>query len=155
MTDSPLILSLLVLVAALLVMNMVLFYRFRRMNARLAEQEDKQSGALRNLSSEISALCSGASGMGDHLNRVEQQVRRLHERQDQLDMRDPVNREYRQAVKLIRSGIGLEELIASCGLVRAEAELLMRLHGPGGELEESAEERAIMHHEAVNLSPGR
>ncbi|MFQ5488205.1 MAG: DUF2802 domain-containing protein, partial [Gammaproteobacteria bacterium] len=135
----------------LLLVNLFMFRRLQLLNARLSGEGDKQSGALRSLSAEISALCSGASGMGDHLIRVEQQVRRLHERQDQLEMRDPVNREYHQAVKLIRSGVGLEELIASCGLVRAEAELLMRLHGPGREQEEDA--AASLQRETVELNP--
>ncbi len=151
MTDSPLLLLLIALAVSLLAVNLVLFRRLQLMNARLTGERDKQATALRSLSAEISALCSGASGMGDHLNRVEQQVRRLHERQDQLEMRDPVNREYHQAVKLIRNGIGLEELIASCGLVRAEAELLMRLHGPGREQEEHA--AVSLHRETVDVNP--
>ncbi|HHH35910.1 MAG TPA: DUF2802 domain-containing protein [Gammaproteobacteria bacterium] len=117
--------------AVLTVVNLALYRRLRRLDACWRAECSRQSERLQGLSEEIGALCSGASGMGEHLSRVEQQVRRLNERQDQLELRDPVNREYHQAVKMIRNGAGLEELMEACGLVRAEAELLMRLHAPG------------------------
>ena len=149
--NSSLLIALIVLALLLLVANLVLFGRLRALQARLAGEQDRQAGALRGLSAEISALCSGASGMGDHLTRVEQQVRRLHERQEQLEMRDPVNREYHQAVKLIRNGVGLEELMESCGLVRAEAELLMRLHGGRQAVGERAVDGSDRHREGAAL----
>jgi|SRR5579871_2131472 len=39
---------------------------------------------------------------------------------------------YQAAIRMARSGAGLQELIASCGLSTTEAELIQRLHGPGG-----------------------
>ena len=95
---------------------------------RLQELQAQHETSLRRLSSEIGALCAGASGMGQHLSRMERQMRRLHERQDQVEMREPMSREYHQAIKLIRKGKSLDELMEQCGLARAEAELLMRLH---------------------------
>lgn len=38
-------------------------------------------------------------------------------------------RGYEVAVRLAKNGAGVEELIASCGITRHEAELLTRLHG--------------------------
>ena len=37
---------------------------------------------------------------------------------------------YRIAIRLARGGASSEELICGCGLTRAEAELVRRLHGP-------------------------
>lgn len=37
---------------------------------------------------------------------------------------------YQIAIRLARSGANTEELISGCGLTRAEAELVRRLHGP-------------------------
>ncbi len=127
--EPLLIYVLLGLACVLLLVNLALYLRLRRLIQAHTGPGDRQADALRTLSTEIGALCSGASGMSEHLGRVEQQLRRLQERQEQLEMRDPVNREYHQAIKLIRNGAGIEELIEHCGLVRAEAELLMRLHG--------------------------
>ena len=137
-TSLSLPLSLLALIMAGL--NLALYLRLRRQDARWRAECARQAERVQALSAEIGALCSGASGMGEHLSRVEQHVRRLNERQDQLELRDPVNREYHQAVKMIRNGMGLEELMDSCGLVRAEAELLMRLHAPGREASSQKEE---------------
>jgi len=126
MAANLLMLVFLVTVIVLLVRKLKLIGR------RLEAVESQSQEAFRGLNADIAALCTGASGMGDHLSRLEQQLRRLHERQDQLEMRDPVDREYHQAAKMIRNGAGIEDLVSSCGLVRAEAELLLMLHGGKG-----------------------
>lgn len=81
------------------------------------------------LQTELNALCSGASSLGAHLSRVDQQLVRLCERQDNLEARDSLHREYDRAVRLVRSGADVEEIMSQCNLLRTEAELLMRLHG--------------------------
>lgn len=86
-------------------------------------------GDIAALQNELGALCAGASGMGAHLGRVDQQLQRLAERQDTLETHDALHREYDRAVKLVRNGAGVEEIMAQCNLLRTEAELLMRLHG--------------------------
>jgi len=86
-------------------------------------------GDVAALQIELQALCAGASCMGAHLGRMDQQLQRLGERQDTLEARDTLHREYDRAVKLVRNGAGVEEIMAQCNLLRTEAELLMRLHG--------------------------
>lgn len=81
------------------------------------------------LQNELSALCAGASGMGAHLSRMDQLLMRLNERQDNLESHDSLHREYDRAVKLVRNGAGVEEIVSQCNLLKTEAELLMRLHG--------------------------
>ena len=66
--------------------------------------------------------------MSGHLGRVDQQVKRMIERQDKVEIQDPENRMYHQAIRMIRNGAGVDELMATCGLVRSEAELLILLH---------------------------
>lgn len=83
---------------------------------------------IKLLNDDVSALCSGAAGVGGHLNKIEQKVKRVLERQDQLDMRDPIERTFNQATRMVRQGATVDELISTCGLARAEAELLMLLH---------------------------
>jgi len=85
---------------------------------------------LKLLSDDVSALCSGAAGVAGHLNKIEQKIKRVMERQDQLDSREPSDRALDQASRMVRQGATVEALIATCGLVRAEAELLMLLHRP-------------------------
>jgi len=90
------------------------------------------------LQNELSALCTGASGMGAHLGRMDQQLQRLGERQDDLEAHGALHREYDRAVKLVREGAGVEEIMAQCNLLRTEAELLMRLHGSAQERRHAA-----------------
>lgn len=97
--------------------------------ARLRRDHRALRAECAALQSELGALCAGASGMGAHLSRLDQQVMRLGERQDDLESNDILHREYDRAVKLVRAGAGVEEIMAQCNLIRSEAELLMRLHG--------------------------
>ncbi len=101
---------------------------------RLAVQQRQRSLSyeykLKLLSDDMRALCAGAAGATVNLNKVEQKVKRVMERQDQLDSREPSGRALDQANRLVRQGATAEELVTTCGLVRAEAELLILLHRP-------------------------
>lgn len=77
---------------------------------------------------QLGALCSGAAAVSTHLGRVEQQLKRLAERQDRLDLKDSVTQSYEHAISLVRRGAAPEELVLRCGLVRDEAELLVRMY---------------------------
>ncbi|OOZ42146.1 hypothetical protein BOW53_00785 [Solemya pervernicosa gill symbiont] len=77
---------------------------------------------------DVSALCSGAVGVGNRLNKLEQRLRSQNERQDQLDLRTSGERPYLQAGKLVHSGASIDELINTCGLTRGEAELIFMMN---------------------------
>lgn len=83
---------------------------------------------VQSMQGELSALCAGAAGAGAHLGRVERQLARLIERQNRLELNDTMHREYERAVKLLREGVDIEQVMTQCNLVRAEAELLARMH---------------------------
>ena len=89
---------------------------------RLAQDRVKQ------MEQELGALCSASVGAGDHLMRLEQQVRRINERQNVLEMRPVGDRPYAQASELVHKGADIEELMEACGLTRGEAELLVMMH---------------------------
>jgi hypothetical protein len=67
-------------------------------------------------------------GLGQRLQEVEQQLRLLAERQDQLDLRRPMGQPYRLAIKLAQGGAGVDEIVSTCGINRGEAELVAMLH---------------------------
>jgi hypothetical protein len=71
-------------------------------------------------------------GIGDRLGEMEQQLRLLAERQDQLDLRQPANHSYKLAIKLARNGTNADELVRTCGISRGEAELVVMLHKSSG-----------------------
>lgn len=100
----------------------------RRLKARLARQEN----FLRSLERDMQAICVGARGMGDAVLRLEEKLRRLTERQDELSLREPDQRVYHQAIRLASRGASVDELVATCGLPRGEAELIHILHQSGG-----------------------
>ncbi|MBI5462837.1 MAG: DUF2802 domain-containing protein [Gammaproteobacteria bacterium] len=97
----------------------------RRLRAQLRSREDQ---TLRQRD-DFAAMCKASVGAGDHLVRLEQQVRRLTERQDQIEMRSSGDRPYTQAIQMVQHGADVTELIANCGLTRGEAELIAMLHG--------------------------
>jgi len=88
---------------------------------RLAQDRVKQ------MEQELGALCSASVGAGDHLMRLEQQVRRINERQNVLEMRSVSDRPYAHASELVHKGADIEELMEACGLTRGEAELLVMM----------------------------
>ncbi len=106
------------------IVQVPVWLKVRRLGLRV-KQRDVEVLSLQN---DLRALCAGAAGVGGHVERMEQQLRRLAERQDQLDLRDPVSQSYGHAIRLVQKGANVDELMSECGLVRGEAELLMRLH---------------------------
>ena len=122
MPEILLQIAILVFVVALLVVEVVRILRF-------SQRENKWQGSVNHLQEDVQALCAGAANLGKHLSVMEQRLRRLSERQDQVEMRDPVQQPYGHAIRLAQRGADVNELISNCGLSRGEAELLLRLHG--------------------------
>jgi len=121
MTDLILNASALAGVVVLLVVECVRLVRGGR-------RERERDAALQRVQQDIQALCAGAVSVGKHLAAVDQKLKRLNERQDQLELRDPGQQTYGHAIRLAQRGANVDELIANCGLARGEAELLLRLH---------------------------
>lgn len=117
-----------ILSALVIVLVLVQFYQLfamRRLRKQMHSREDQN---LRHRD-DFAALCKASVGAGDHLVRLEQQVHRLIERQNQIEMRTAGDRPYTQAIQMVQRGADVSELIAQCGLTRGEAELIAMLHG--------------------------
>lgn len=93
-------------------------------NAQLQAQLSQQQNSLHALQVDVGAVCAGAVSLGEHLAHLEQRAHSLMQRQDQLEMKAPATRNYRQASKMMNKGAELEEVIADCGIARGEAELI-------------------------------
>ena len=100
------------------------FIRYSRTKKILSEQ----GAALQRIQKDIHALCAGAINLGKHMDGLEQRIRRLAERQDQLELRDPMEQTYAHAIRLAQKGVDVNDLVENCGLARGEAELLLRIH---------------------------
>ncbi len=110
--------------ALLLIVWLVLTGRQRITRAEL----EKNKSEIKFLKNELQALYAGAAGVGGHLARIESQLHNVSDRQEQLDVRDSATLSYSEAIDLVHEGADEEELMARCGLLREEAELLIRLH---------------------------
>src|SRR3569623_3663697 len=66
----------------------------------------------RRLRDDMQALCTGAANMGNHLATLEQKLRRVSERQDQLELRAPAQPPYGPAIRLAQRGAAGDALVA-------------------------------------------
>lgn len=114
----------------------VAFTRWRR----LAERESQASAlALREALAGIARLEQAARDTTERLRQLESQGASAEARLAALGTRldshgraeaAPAQSNYEIAIRLARGGAQRDELMASCGLTRQEAELVQRLHGP-------------------------
>jgi hypothetical protein len=89
---------------------------------------NEQGAAMKRITKDMHALCAGAINLGKHVDGLEHRIRRLAERQDQLELRDPMEQTYAHAIRLAQKGVDINDLVENCGLARGEAELLLRIH---------------------------
>lgn len=83
---------------------------------------------IRDLQHDIRAITAAAIGVGERVLELERRQRRLSERQEQLDIYDPANQPYEQAILMVRNGADVTELVDVCGISESEAELVALMH---------------------------
>ncbi len=120
-TEILLIAALVLALAALGSSSLVLSRRHRAQQLRLEAVQ-----------SDLRALCNAVMSLAQRQGLVEQQLRQVAARQEELGLRqeqndDPDARSYEQADKLLRKGASAEELVEICGISRGEAELLVMM----------------------------
>jgi len=99
---------------------------FSRQQRTLYVQRE-QLAAMR---SDLAALSIGAVKLGEQFDLMTKRLQLASERQDTLELREPTEQSYGLAVRLARNGADIDELMASCGLVREEAELIVSVQHP-------------------------
>jgi len=92
---------------------------------RLQAQLDTDMGALRG---EITAVGRGAIGLGKRVKLVQDRLQDAERRQEDLEYKDVGDIAISHANKLVQMGAATEELVATCGLSKAEATLLTLMH---------------------------
>lgn len=90
------------------------------------------SERIRRLEKDMAALCRASAGEGRRVIGIQQQVEGLAKRQDILELSANSERPYSRASRLAQEGASIDDLIEFCGVTRAEAELLVMLHGACG-----------------------
>lgn len=89
---------------------------------------DIYAGELQILRTDNLALRADVVMLSSHTEQLERQLQHLSRRHNQLELRDPVTQTYEPAIRMVRKGADVEELMSTCGLGRSEAELIMMLH---------------------------
>ena len=87
--------------------------------------------AIQRLQADLAAIRAEAAGLAERPGRVERELTRVSGSAGKAGRQEIYDHSYAVAARLVREGADAAELVASCGLVRGEAELMMRLYGTG------------------------
>lgn len=108
----------------LTILVLYLSLSLHRTNHKLEEQ----AKYLEQFQKDFDALYAGAADLEEQVGQLDRRVKNLNERQDQMDLHTPEARAYSHAIKMVRSGADINQLMVNCGLPRSEAELIYLLH---------------------------
>ncbi|WP_223655166.1 DUF2802 domain-containing protein [Halopseudomonas nanhaiensis] len=127
--DQPWLILVLGLGLGLLIAGLVaLALACRRLSARLVELDAAQRHRVDELTRDIAGYQQGTIRMGEELVALREQCRRLEDKQQRIEQHDPQSMPYNQAARLVGMGASVEDLTQSCGLSKAEAELVMKMY---------------------------
>jgi hypothetical protein len=102
----------------------ITFTRWRGAAARSEAAAAEQSAAL------LASLASLAESVAATHRRLDEMAERFEGEGRRVAAAGATAPSYQIAIRLARGGAPREELMASCGLTRQEAELVQRLHAP-------------------------
>ncbi|SDR96430.1 Protein of unknown function [Halopseudomonas xinjiangensis] len=127
--DQPWLVLVLGLGLGLLIAGLVgLALACRRLGSRLTEMDAAHRERIDTLTRDIAGYQQGTIRMGEELVALREQLRRMEDKQQRIEQHDPQSMPYNQAARLVGMGASLEDLTQSCGLSKAEAELVMKMY---------------------------
>lgn len=100
----------------------------RRQALLQAERDAVRDQRIRELAKRLDAYLTGSIRMGEELQEVRRTVAPLPDKLSQMEQRDPSSLSFTQAARLVGMGASVDDLTQSCGLSRAEAELVAKLN---------------------------
>lgn len=101
---------------------------FVRMFEFQAQRDALRDQAIKELKKRLDTYLTGSIRMGEELYELRRTVAPLPDKLTQIEQRDPSNLSFTQAARLVGLGASVDDLTQSCGLSRAEAELVSKLH---------------------------
>ncbi len=102
--------------------------RLRRQIRELGDLWSQERDLHASTRGDLRALCTSTVAMGERMMHLDQRFRDVKQRQEQLELVDHGERPYNLAIRLIRQGAGVEEVVSTCELTASEAELLVLMH---------------------------
>jgi aminoglycoside phosphotransferase family enzyme len=111
-------------------LGMFLAYTRRqgRLHAEMAQADALRDQRLKDLARKVEDYQNGTVRMGEALHELRAVVAPLPDKLAQMEQRDPASLSFAQAARLVGMGASVDELTHSCGLTKAEAELMSKLH---------------------------
>lgn len=114
----------LVVCCVAVIMTAVLAFQFSK---RLQQHEQRAEQQVKALKQELTVVSKAAIGVGQRLMTVEKKLNISIEKQQQLASSSGDQQPYNYAASLAESGASAEQIMDSCGLSEAEANLLALL----------------------------
>ncbi|WP_313517782.1 DUF2802 domain-containing protein [Pseudomonas sp.] len=100
----------------------------RQQARQQAERDAARDQRIKELSKRLDAYLTGSIRMGEELHELRRTVAPLPDKLTQIEQRDPSSLSFTQAARLVGLGASVDDLTQSCGLSKAEAELVAKLH---------------------------
>lgn len=100
----------------------------RHAAALQAERDAARDQRIKELGKRLDAYLAGSVRMGEELHELRRIVTPLPDKLSQIEQRDPSSLSFTQAARLVGLGASVDDLTQSCGLSKAEAELVSKLH---------------------------
>lgn len=94
---------------------------------RLYKQTHNQHRKINQLSEELNALLACSRGISKKLHSHQDKFQNIAERQDKLEILEPGNAGYKQAIALYNRGASEDEMVSTCDLSRGEINLITHL----------------------------
>lgn len=91
------------------------------------ERDAVRDRRLKELSRRLDAYLTGSVQMGEELHELRKVVAPLPDKLNQIEQRDPSSLSFTQAARLAGMGASVDDLTQSCGLSKAEAELVSKM----------------------------
>ena len=122
-----------VIVLALLWAGTLAFLlRYMRQQRELAVQQAERDAVrdrrILDLVKRVDHFQQSAVKVGDEVHELRAILGPLPDKLAQIEQRDPSSLSFAQAAKLVGMGATVDELTQSCGLTKAEAQLMSKLH---------------------------
>ncbi len=107
----------------------IMVFNLKKEIFQLKRYSSKLFSRLTGVMQEMHSMSNATYGIGKQVNHINDQVKSIDARQDEIDIRDQGEKPIQQAIALVEKGATLEEVMENCNLSRGEAELLIRIHG--------------------------
>jgi hypothetical protein len=91
------------------------------------ERDAVRDRRIKELNRRLDAYLTGSVQMGEELQELRRVVAPLPDKLSQIEQRDPSSLSFTQAARLAGMGASVDDLTQSCGLSKAEAELVSKM----------------------------